>query len=384
MSIHTSQPLIRFASGTFSQKQERSRDPAWPATHSRSWRRRSQSSCDYRLKTDTYLNGCQSLDEDNLPTSPGRSYPPSIPINSDPKTPDRASLALITKFLRISRIRTNMASQGLFETAKPLAIPPCVQISNSAKVRCTGTAETRAGGDQTSLSQPICRPTGLLTPSPSGPRDSRNSTEESTRLLQLLQLSRRIAIERTDPFILITSFPGLVLDSRVYDTVGEQHDIDDDFELHVYSIALSTTIKPNPYMHGRIAAQYSGDSVIGTLTSRLTNIAYGGYTYSSKVKIGNDLGHDRRKPGSGGQLIENLDIFALTSVKGLGNFGMTFLYRARPSEMENDVESPDGGRWVQSDKQLPCRHQRATVVASVYKETDAYLLAHPLRTACSP
>ncbi|KXH33614.1 hypothetical protein CSIM01_11779 [Colletotrichum simmondsii] len=46
-------------------------------------------------------------------------------------------------------------------------------------------------------------------------------------------------------------------------------------------------------MHGRIAAQYSGDSVIGvrdmrgargltSLTSRLTNIVYGGYTYAQE------------------------------------------------------------------------------------------------------
>ncbi|KAK1515009.1 uncharacterized protein CCOS01_13202 [Colletotrichum costaricense] len=55
-------------------------------------------------------------------------------------------------------------------------------------------------------------------------------------------------------------------------------------------------------MHGRIAAQYSGDSVIGTwtrknaggltsLTSRLTNIAYGGYTY---VQEGPDEGQLRK------------------------------------------------------------------------------------------
>ncbi|KAK1447245.1 hypothetical protein CMEL01_09084 [Colletotrichum melonis] len=55
-------------------------------------------------------------------------------------------------------------------------------------------------------------------------------------------------------------------------------------------------------MHGRIAAQYSGDSVIGvrdmrahvrltSLTSRLTNIAYGGYTY---VQEGPDEGQLRK------------------------------------------------------------------------------------------
>ncbi|KAI3542265.1 hypothetical protein CSPX01_07020 [Colletotrichum filicis] len=52
-------------------------------------------------------------------------------------------------------------------------------------------------------------------------------------------------------------------------------------------------------MHGRIAAQYSGDSVIGVrdmrvrkvLTSRLTNIAYGGYTY---VQEGPDEGQLRK------------------------------------------------------------------------------------------